>query len=328
VKLKPAWQTRLPSSSQDDLAADGDENRLPKSAHSHPSTLHLDIHAHTYSPIAVLTRLPSCSHRRQWPVLDLAAPALTGCRSSRTNHHNRNSSDTDIDHDSSRSPSPMRIRRHRRSYTISAPLGTRVNAFPNPSSLPPTPPRKDCPAPNSDKENALPPRCTSSNSAPLLSGKARGKIPESPKRPRIFHTTSIFNDRFLDLPPLPEAWTIQHDRAICLLDSRNYSHPHIVDKMRRVYPELRGTLTPLMIDKRLRILDQNVELDYWRINHRAHSITPQVDEKGPVTREESTPTKASKKGSRIMDVVMGRKSEPRTAVRGLGMGFRSVFDWL
>lgn len=98
--------------------------------------------------------------------------------------------------------------------------------------------------------------------------------------------------------------------------------------MRRVYPELRGTLTPLMIDKRLRILDQNVELDYWRINHRAHSITPQVDEKSPVAEEESTPTKASKKGSRIMDVVMGRKSEPRTAARGLGMGFRSVFDRL
>lgn len=221
----------------------------------------------------------------------------------------------------------MRIRRHRRSYTISAPLGTRVNAFPNPSSLPPTPPRKNTPSPSGDRENIPPPRCTSSNSAPLLSSKAKGKVPESPKRPRIFHTTSIFNDRFLDLPPLPESWTTEHDRAICWLDSKNFSHPTIVTKMRRVYPGLRGTLTPLMIDKRLRILDQNVELDYWRIHHRAHSTTPKANETIYAMKEENTPTKASK-GSRLMDVVMGRKPEPRAASRGLGMGLRSVFDRL
>ncbi|GAB7327031.1 hypothetical protein MBLNU13_g10968t2 [Cladosporium sp. NU13] len=225
----------------------------------------------------------------------------------------------------SRSPSPIRIRRHRRSYTISAPLGTRVNAFPNPSSLPPTPPRKN--SPSSDKENIPPPRCTSSNSAPLLNSKAKGKVPESPKRPHIFHTTSIFNDRFLDLPPLPDSWTTEHDRAICWLDSKNFSHPTIVAKMRRAYPGLRGTLTPLMIDKRLRILDQNVELDYWRINHRAHSTISKADELVYAMKEENAPTKASKK-SRLMDAVMGRKSEPRAAARGLGMGFRGVFDRL
>lgn len=234
-------------------------------------------------------------------------------------------SGTHADIDPSRSPSPTRIRRHRRSYTISAPLGTRVNAFPNPSSLPPTPPRKN--SPSSDKENVPPPRCTSSNSAPLLSSKSKGKVPGSPKRPRIFHTTSIFNDRFLDLPPLPESWTTEHDRAICWLDSKNFSHPTIVAKMRRVYPELRGTLTPLMIDKRLRILDQNVELDYWRINHRAYSSTPKADEAVHAMKEENTPAKASK-GSRLMDAVMGRRPEPRAAARGLGMGFRSVFDRL
>ena len=200
-----------------------------------------------------------------------------------------------------------------------------MNAFPNPSSLPPTPPRKN--SPSSDKENVPPPRCTSSNSAPLLSSKVKGRVPESPKRPRIFHTTSIFNDRFLDLPPLPESWTTEHDRAICWLDSKNFSHPTIVAKMRRVYPELRGTLTPLMIDKRLRILDQNVELDYWRIHHRAHSTTPKTDEAVYAMKEENTPMKASR-GARLMDAVMGRKSEPRAPARGLGMGFRSVFDRL
>ena len=97
--------------------------------------------------------------------------------------------------------------------------------------------------------------------------------------------------------------------------------------MRRVYPELRGTLTPLMIDKRLRILDQNVELDYWRINRRAHYTTPKADEEIHATREESTPTKSSK-GARLLDVVMGRRSEPRSASKGLGMGIRSVFDRL
>jgi hypothetical protein len=163
-----------------------------------------------------------------------------------------------------------------------------VNAFPNPLGLPPTPPRKNSPGPSacSNKENTPPPppppRCTSSSSAPILSNSRRpnGKEAESssasPKRPRIFHTTSIHNDRFLDLPPLPDAWNVQHDKAICLLDSRNYSHATIVAKLRRVFPELQGTLTPLMIDKRLRILDQNVELDYWRINYRAQSTTPRA----------------------------------------------------
>jgi hypothetical protein len=240
-------------------------------------------------------------------------------------------SDTHTDHHLSRSSSPLRIRRHRRSYTISAPLGTRVNAFPNPSGLPPAPPRKNSPAPGSDKENAQPTRCTSSNSAPLLStsskSKVQSRIPDSPKRPRIFHTTSIFNDRFLDLPPLPDTWTTQHDRAICLLDSRNYSHSAIVAKLRRVFPELRGTLTPLMIDKRLRILDQNVELDYWRINHRAHSTTPRDDERVRDVDDEITPTKSSK-GSRFLDVMLGKKSEQRAATKCLGMGVRSVFDRL
>jgi hypothetical protein len=82
-----------------------------------------------------------------------------------------------------------------------------------------------------------------------------------------------------------------------------------------------------MIDKRLRILDQNVELDYWRISHRAHSTVPKADEAVHATKEENTPTKASK-GSRLMDVVMGRKPEPRAAARGLNIGFRNVFDRL
>lgn len=82
-----------------------------------------------------------------------------------------------------------------------------------------------------------------------------------------------------------------------------------------------------MIDKRLRILDQNVELDYWRINHRAYSTTPRDDERVRAVNEEITPTKSSK-SSRFMDIMLGKKMEPRSATKGLGMGFRSVFDRL
>jgi hypothetical protein len=40
-----------------------------------------------------------------------------------------------------------------------------------------------------------------------------------------------------------------------------------------------------------------------------------------------TPTKSTK-GSRFLDVMLGKKpkQEPRAAVKGLGMGVRSVFD--
>ncbi|KAK1041144.1 hypothetical protein LTR33_015724 [Friedmanniomyces endolithicus] len=72
-------------------------------------------------------------------------------------------------------------------------------------------------------------------------------------------------DRVEDTPPLPGGWTPQHDLAICVLDARNYSLPGIVTKIRRTFPSLRGILTTAMIDKRLRQLDQDIEIDYWRV---------------------------------------------------------------
>jgi hypothetical protein len=65
------------------------------------------------------------------------------------------------------------------------------------------------------------------------------------------------------IPPLPSNWTQQHDKAICILDVKNYSHPAMIVKLRRTFPSLCGPLTPVMIDKRLQQLDQNVELDYY-----------------------------------------------------------------
>lgn len=175
------------------------------------------------------------------------------------------------------------------------------------------------------KENASPIRPTTSSSAPLLSKPQLAGSPTSPKRPRIFHTTSIFNDRFLDLPPLPDTWTTQHDRAICLLDSRNYSHAAIVAKLRRVFPELRGTLTPLMIDKRLRILDQNVELDYWRISNRAISTPPRPERDFGMQTSDTTPTKAAK-GGRFMGSLLEKYLNPRKLTQELGVGRKSCVE--
>jgi len=80
-----------------------------------------------------------------------------------------------------------------------------------------------------------------------------------------------------------------------------------------------------MIDKRLRILDQNVELDYWRINYRAQSTTPRAESSAREKMVDITPTKSTK-GSRFLDAMLGKKLESRAAVKGLGMGVRSVFD--
>lgn len=103
-----------------------------------------------------------------------------------------------------------------------------------------------------------------------------------------------------------------------------HSHAAIVAKLRRVFPELRGTLTPLMIDKRLRILDQNVELDYWRINSRAIATSAKADTEVREQAAESTPPKT--KASRFIDALMGKHSSPLAAIQGLGMGFRGYFD--
>jgi hypothetical protein len=35
--------------------------------------------------------------------------------------------------------------------------------------------------------------------------------------------------------------------------------------MKAVFPGLKGPLMPAMVDKRLRQLDQRVEVDYWRV---------------------------------------------------------------
>lgn len=84
-------------------------------------------------------------------------------------------------------------------------------------------------------------------------------------RPKGAYATTPLADRIGETPNLPRGWSQQLDRAICILDASDYTLPAIVAKVRRVFPELNGTLTPAMIDKRLRQLDQIPELDYWAI---------------------------------------------------------------
>lgn len=75
----------------------------------------------------------------------------------------------------------------------------------------------------------------------------------------------VLREQFQSTPPLPPNWTSQHDRAICLLDARDCPMPYIVAKLKRSFPQLHGVLNSQMIEKRLRQLDQNVEIDYWRV---------------------------------------------------------------
>ncbi|KAG9558806.1 hypothetical protein KCU79_g8681, partial [Aureobasidium melanogenum] len=75
--------------------------------------------------------------------------------------------------------------------------------------------------------------------------------------------TTIY--RFPPTPSLPKEWNGTHDHAMCVLDTCNYSLNAIVKKLRSAFPELsRSPLTPTMVDKRLRVLDQNPDIDYFR----------------------------------------------------------------
>ncbi|KAK4990757.1 hypothetical protein LTR50_002293 [Elasticomyces elasticus] len=86
-------------------------------------------------------------------------------------------------------------------------------------------------------------------------------------------------DRLPASPPFPSAWSPVHDRAICVLDARDYTLTATVTKLRRAFPELHGvTLTPVMVEKRLRILDQIVEIDYWRMGLRGHTSADRAGE--------------------------------------------------
>jgi len=89
----------------------------------------------------------------------------------------------------------------------------------------------------------------------------------------------VYPDNFYPSPrllpslPLPPQWSRHHDRAICFMDaSSDCSLTSIVSNIKRSYPELAmARLTPGMIEKRLKVLDQNIYVDYWGLALNMHA---------------------------------------------------------
>jgi len=94
-----------------------------------------------------------------------------------------------------------------------------------------------------------------------------------PRSPNPAYASTIpMDDRPQATPPLPTKWTVVHDRAICVLDARGYTLQQTISKLRHAFPELIGSvMTPMMIDKRLRVLDQNPKIDYFKIGMKFSS---------------------------------------------------------
>lgn len=87
-----------------------------------------------------------------------------------------------------------------------------------------------------------------------------------PRSPGLAPNHSTTSDRVPATPPLPAGWTVVHDRAICVLDACDYPLSETIKKLRSAFPELAGSvITVKMVDKRLRMLDQNPEIDFFRI---------------------------------------------------------------
>ncbi|KAF4554005.1 Hypothetical protein D9617_5g068800 [Elsinoe fawcettii] len=89
----------------------------------------------------------------------------------------------------------------------------------------------------------------------------------------------------IDTQPLPVIWTIAHDRAICVLDARNYTTEQSIRKLRRAFPELIGCyLSPTMVERRLQVLDQNPDIDYFRVGLDFKSARSKVVDTRPQAR--------------------------------------------
>ncbi|GAB7365024.1 hypothetical protein MBLNU230_g5805t1 [Neophaeotheca triangularis] len=180
-------------------------------------------------------------------------------------------------------------------------------------------------------------------SRPLHTPRAPSPLPKSSPPPlplsqppartaaRAFATTCIVEDHLQDTPPLPLAWNQAHDRAICVLDARGYDLASIVSKIKRVFPMLKGTLTMGMIDKRLRVLDQRIELDYWRLGLRGNGSGGNVvshaagagKSKG---RAENSSPRSAEPGSASSIKAVRSISSLAPVTRTFDVGFRTHLD--
>lgn len=132
---------------------------------------------------------------------------------------------------------------------------------------PPTP-VPACPSPpltpQRTKNNPFTPSSTTKTVRPSASDHS---LPDRDTRlrPSKRYTPESMINPFSPTPRLPGAWTEVHDHAMCVLDTCNYSLDAIVKKLRTAFPELQDSpLTQTMVDKRLRVLDQNPEINYFR----------------------------------------------------------------
>ncbi|PNS13894.1 hypothetical protein CAC42_1385 [Sphaceloma murrayae] len=115
----------------------------------------------------------------------------------------------------------------------------------------------------------------------------------------------------IETQPLPVIWTTAHDRAICVLDARNYTTEQSIRKLRRAFPELSGCyLSTRMIERRLQVLDQNTDIDYFRVGLDFRS-----------TKNQNSPsTTDSRHQARMADRL------PSTTSTGSGSSVRSGYS--
>ena len=136
------------------------------------------------------------------------------------------------------------------------------------ASRPPTP-VPDCPPPPLTRQSTVNNLGAPPTASPVIQpsvSKPSFAAHEAPSPSSDIPTTpETIIYRFPPTPPLPKEWNGTHDHAMCVLDTCNYSLNAIVKKLRSAFPELsKAPLTPTMVDKRLRVLDQNPDIDYFR----------------------------------------------------------------
>lgn len=150
---------------------------------------------------------------------------------------------------------------------------------------------------------------------PTASTTSLGATNVRPRSPNPANATTVTElDRPQHTPPLPVLWTVAHDRAICVLDARGYTLQQSIRKLRRAFPELIGcVVTPFMIDKRLRVLDQIPEVDYFKVGLNFSSKRSNLG--GDTTVLENNTT---------MQSIASKKSKDSTPLRkkrsGRGLG--------
>lgn len=94
----------------------------------------------------------------------------------------------------------------------------------------------------------------------------------------------------LSVSPLPQFWTIECDRFVCRLDAEDVPLSRIVALVKKEFQPLKLViLTPGMVDKRLRMLDQDVSIDYWKdgLSEEDNEMVPSNEGKAKVQELDS-----------------------------------------